>query len=139
MGASSLAEEITKGRVTSREIVKSFIKRIESKNKEYKAIIFPMFEEALKDAEMADEVIKQGLPIGPLHGVPITIKESIAVKGTQSTWGLPERAGDLSKHDDLAVQKLREAGAIIIDKTNIMQLLMGCESNNPLYRRSLNP
>ncbi|WP_261381225.1 amidase [Paenibacillus cremeus] len=80
-----------------------------------------------------------GAEVGPLHSVPVTIKESLDVAGTPSTWGLPHRRSQLSQTDDPGVARLKQAGAIVIGKSNIMQLLMSCESVNPVYGRVRNP
>lgn len=103
------------------------------------AVVFPMFEEARQSAKEADRRVESGEELGPLHGVPITVKESLDIAGTPSTWGLPSRRGQRSQEDDPSVALLKQAGAIVLGKTNVMQLLMGSESVNPLYGRTCNP
>src|SRR5215213_9466682 len=80
-----------------------------------------------------------GAPLGPLHGVPITIKECLDLEGAPSTFGLPSRAGILATHDDLYVARMRAAGAIVLGKTNVAQLLFHVECENPVYGRTNNP
>ena len=77
--------------------------------------------------------------MGPLHGVPITIKDQFLVAGTPTTWGLPNQAGHRAEEDGPLVQRWRQAGAIILGKTNVPQLLYYAESDNPLYGRANNP
>lgn len=140
LGAVEMARGIREGRWTSQELVEAHIERILKVNPVLNAIAIPLFEEAREAAKAADLQIKEaGTELGPLHGVPVTIKESLDVACTPSTWGLPHRQGRLSSADDPSVARLRQAGAIIIGKSNVMQLLMGCESVNPVYGRVRNP
>ena len=77
--------------------------------------------------------------MGPLHGVPITIKDQFLVAGTPTTWGLPNQAGHRATEDGPLVRRWRQAGAIILGKTNVPQLLYYAESDNPVYGRANNP
>jgi fatty acid amide hydrolase len=138
LSAIELRDSILNREVTVVEVVDSFIKRIEKKNREINAIVFPFFEEAREEAMELDRMLHQGKVKGPLHGVPVTVKENINVKNSPSTWGIEGRSSLVEK-DDPAVERLREAGAIIIGKTNAMQLLLGCETVNPIYGRTSNP
>ncbi|WP_068776603.1 amidase [Paenibacillus sp. FJAT-26967] len=139
LSAAKMARGIREGRWTSRELVELHIQRIEGVNPELCAVVVPMFDEARRQSDAADLMRASGQPLPPLHGVPVTIKESIDAAGTPSTWGLPSRSGMLAQQDDPSVAALRQAGAILLGKTNVMQLLMGCESVNPVYGRSRNP
>ncbi|GIP38415.1 amidase [Paenibacillus sp. J31TS4] len=140
LGAAEMARGIREGRWTSQELVEAHIERIVETNPSLNAIAVPLFEEARKAAKEADlQAGEKGAELGPLHGVPVTIKESLDVAGTSSTWGLPHRQGRLAPADDPSVARLKQAGAIIIGKSNIMQLLMGCESVNPVFGRVCNP
>jgi len=139
LGAVEMARGIREGRWTSEQLVEAHIEQIVRVNPVLNAIAVPLFEEARKAAKAADLQVAAGTELGALHGVPITIKESLDVAGTPSTWGLPHRQGKLSQADDPSVTRLKQAGAIVIGKSNIMQLLMGCESVNPVYGRVRNP
>lgn len=134
-----MARGIRQGQWTSEALVEAHIGRITEINPLLNAVIFPMFEEARQLAKEADRKMKSGEAPGPLHGVPITVKESIEVAGTPSTWGLASRRGQRAQEDDPSVALLKDAGAIVLGKTNVMQLLMGSESVNPLYGRTCNP
>ncbi|BAU28310.1 fatty acid amide hydrolase [Aneurinibacillus soli] len=138
LSAIELAKGIRNGEFTSLEVVHSFIERIKSKNQDINAIAIPLFDKACAEAKRCDEMVARGEFLGPLHGVPVTVKESIHVAGTPSTWGI-EGKDDLLKEDDPSVERLQNAGAIILAKTNPMQLLMGCETFNPVYGRTNNP
>jgi fatty acid amide hydrolase len=77
--------------------------------------------------------------MGPLQGVPVTIKESLDLAGAPSTFGIPSRAGHRAGSDERHVARIREAGAIVLGKTNVAQLLFYYESDNPLHGRTCNP
>jgi fatty acid amide hydrolase len=94
----------------------------------------------MEEAAAADERQARGEPLGRLHGVPITVKECFYLAGTPSCIGLDaeERKRPL-KHDGIMVRRLRKAGAIVMGKTNIPQLMIWHESDNPVYGRTNNP
>ncbi|MEC0092007.1 amidase [Paenibacillus macquariensis] len=138
LSANDLAKGIRNKEFTSVQVVQSFIERIQRVNKDINAIAIMMFENAISEAITCDQMLANGELRGPLHGVPVTIKESIHLVGTPSTWGI-EGKDELIAEDDPSVARLKKAGAIILAKTNAMQLLMGCETFNPIYGRTNNP
>jgi fatty acid amide hydrolase len=138
LSAIQLRDAIINREVTVLEVVESLINRIEEKNKGVNAVVFSLFEEARKEARELDHMLTKGEVKGPLHGVPITVKENLNVKDTPSTWGIEGR-NKLVEKDDPSIKRLREAGAVILGKTNAMQLLLGCETVNPVYGRTSNP
>jgi fatty acid amide hydrolase len=83
--AGELAERIRAGDLSSQEVVEAHIRRIEAVNPSLNAVVVPLFEQARSGAALADSRLETGQPLGPLHGVPITAKESIHVAGTAST------------------------------------------------------
>jgi fatty acid amide hydrolase len=101
--------------------------------------VVTLFERALREADAADAARAHGKPLGPLHGVPITIKEQYLAAGTPTTVGLPSRASHRAAGDGPLVGRLRQAGGIVLGKTNVSQLLIYHESDNPLYGRTNNP
>jgi fatty acid amide hydrolase len=137
--ATELAAMIARGEVSAVEAVEAHIARIEAVNPALNAVVVKRYEAALAEARAADERRARGEPLGPLHGVPITIKECLDLAGTPSTFGLPARARVLAEADDVYVARLRQAGAIILGKTNVAQVLLYIESDNPLYGRTNNP
>lgn len=136
--ASEMAAGIASGVYSSLEIMESLIKRLESMQPSTCAVAVPLYEEARRQAAEADEAVRRGESLGPLHGVPVTIKESVDIEGTPSTWGISHLTAP-APSDDASVKLLRQAGAIVIAKTNLMQLLTGFESDNPVYGRVSNP
>jgi fatty acid amide hydrolase len=137
--AHELAALIARREVSSLEAVQAHIARIEQVNSQLNAVVVQRYEQACVEARAADEHLARGEPAGPLHGVPLTIKESLDLAGTPSTFGLPSRASVVADHDDPYVAGLRAAGAIMVGKTNVAQLLLYAESDNPVYGRSNNP
>lgn len=139
LSATELAREIASGALSAREVVEAHIQRIEAINPRLNALVVSLFDQALMEATAADTARLRGENLGPLHGVPITIKESFAVAGTPTTIGLSERIRHKAKSDGPLVARLRRAGAIILGKTNVPQLLMLNETDNPVYGRTNNP
>jgi len=143
-GAAELARSIAAGELSSSETVAAHIARIEEVDPRLNAMVVPRFDEARREAAEADERLAgarwgDGPALGPLHGVPITIKESLHMAGTPSTGGLPARRHHRAERDAPLVALLREAGAIVLGKTNVPELLLYLEADNPLYGRTLHP
>jgi fatty acid amide hydrolase len=139
MSAGELAAAIRGGEVSAADAVEASIARIEAVNPAINAVVVTRYDEARAEARAADERRARGEPLGPLHGVPITIKESLDLAGTPSTFGVTTRAKTLAERDDPYVARLRAAGGIVLGKTNVAQLLMYIESDNPVYGRTKNP
>src|SRR5712692_3863239 len=139
LSAVEMAAMIARGDISSVEAVEAHIERIERVNPALNAVIVKRYEAARAQAQQADQRRSKGELLGPLHSVPITIKESLDLEGTSSTFGLPARASILARQDDVYVARMREAGAIILGKTNVAQLLLYFESDNPVYGRANNP
>jgi fatty acid amide hydrolase len=137
--ASELVQKIKSGELSAEAVTEAHIRRIEEVNGRLNAVIVPLFDEARTRAVEADRELKNGGPVGPLHGVPVTIKEQYDVAQTETTLGVPNQAGKKADRDGPLVSRLRKAGAIILGKTNVMMTLSGWESDNPLYGRTNNP
>lgn len=127
------------GQLTAREVVEACICRIEKVNTKLNALVVPLFDQARHDAERLDVAYSRGEPLGPLHGIPITVKESIEVTGTPSTLGLTDRISHRAVADAFQVARLKQAGAILLGKTNVSLLLRAYETDNPVYGRTNNP
>lgn len=139
MSASALARGIAAGETTARAAVEAHIARLEQVNPALNAAVVKLYERARALADAADARQREGLPLGPLHGVPVTLKECFDVADTPSTFGLSARAGHRASADDAYVARLLAAGAIPIAKTNVAQLLFFYETENPVYGRTLHP
>jgi fatty acid amide hydrolase len=137
--ARQLAAAIARGSVSAAAAVEAHIARIEEMDPKLNAVVVKRYEAARREARAADERRGRGETPGPLHGVPVTIKECIAVSGTPATFGLESRRDAIDSADDLHVKRLKDAGAIVLAKTNVAQLLLFIESDNPVYGRTNNP
>ncbi len=139
LSANEMARRIAAGELSSRELVETHIVRIEAVNPRLNAVVVPLFEEARRQAEAADEARSHGRLHGPLHGVPITVKECFHVAGTAATEGIPRFATEIMTADSPLVARLRRAGAIVLGKTNLPQLMLMHETDNPLFGVTNNP
>src|SRR5258708_35506625 len=119
LSASELAARIRAGQLSAVEAVEAYIARIEAVNPKINAVVIKLYDAARAEARAADERRARGEPLGPLHGVPITIKDQFLLKGTATTWGLANRARHRAEADGPLVTRLRAAGAIVLGKTNI--------------------
>ena len=138
--AVSLAEGIRAGSLSAREVVEAHIERMHAINPRLNAVVEAREARARQEALAADRALEERGPdrVGPLHGVPCTIKESFEVEGMPHTAGLVARKGVRATRDATAVRRLREAGAIPIGVTNVSELLMWVESDNRVYGRCNN-
>src|SRR5215216_5126794 len=121
--ATDTAQTLSRKELSSRELTEMLLTRIEAVNPALNAIVELRREAALQEAVAADEATARGDAAGPLHGVPMTIKDSINVAGLHTTWGNPDFKDFVADWDATVVQRLRRAGAIIIGKTNVAFML----------------
>lgn len=133
--ATELAAMIRSRQVSSREVVEAHLARIEQINPAVNAVTAVLAEQALAAADAAD----RSEPLGPLHGVPITVKENIDVAGTATTSGLTVLAGAMATTDAPIVTRMRAAGAIPFARTNLPELGLRIDTGNPLRGRTANP
>ena len=119
LSATDLAARIRRGAITSVALTDYFIDRIERLDGDVNAVVVRTFEAARGAAVIADAAAAEGRWLGPLHGVPMTIKESYVLAGTVTTWGLERFRLNQSKHDGLIVQRFKAAGAHFLGKTNV--------------------
>lgn len=137
--AGGLADLIRSRRASSVEIVRAHLERIERVNPGLGAVVVAAAERALEEARAADRALARGRPVGRLHGVPVTIKDSFDTAGVISTWGTLGRARHVPAADASAVARLRAAGAILLGKTNTSELTMSYETENLLFGPTRNP
>lgn len=139
LNASQITGLVARGEASALEVLEAFIQRIETVNPRLNAVVVKRYEQAREEARAIDRRWRQGGELGPLAGVPVTVKECLALQGTPTTFGLAWRKSILEQQDDPYVALLRQAGAIIVGKTNVAQLLMFYESDNPVYGRCNHP
>jgi amidase len=133
--ASELAELIRRREVSSREVVTAHLERIEAVNGKVNAVTVVLADSALDAADRADA----GASVGPLHGVPFTVKENIDCVGTATTNGVPALENAVPMMDAPVVARMKAAGAIPIGRTNMPEMGLRLSTDNPLRGRTQNP
>ena len=138
--AWELAQGIRQKEVTSMEVVQAHLNHIKQQNPQIKAVSVLAEEEALMSARNADQELSSGnSEIGPLYGVPITLKDHAIVKGVRTTQGLPQYWNYRPSKDCELVARLRRAGAIILGRTNVPFGCYDWNCRNPIYPETVNP
>jgi amidase len=137
--AEEVAEQIRAGRVTSREVTEELLARIAA-DTDVNAVVEVRSEHALAAADRADAEVAAGRKLGPLHGVPMTVKDCFDVAGLHTTWGNPAFAEYVADQDATVVERLQRAGAIIVGKSNVHTMLADFgQTVNEIYGRTNNP
>jgi aspartyl-tRNA(Asn)/glutamyl-tRNA(Gln) amidotransferase subunit A len=134
-----LSKLIASREISSVELVDTTIEKIEKLNPKLNAFITIIDQSARMEAERADSLIKQGKYLGPLHGIPISLKDLIYIKGVKSTSGSKILADFVPDYDSTITRNLREAGAVIIGTNNLHEFASGITGINPHYGSSKNP
>jgi Asp-tRNA(Asn)/Glu-tRNA(Gln) amidotransferase A subunit family amidase len=134
-----MAELIRNRKLSPVELVQAHLDRIERLNPKINAYVQVDDERALAAAHRAEKAVVENKALGPLHGVPLSIKSAIEVAGMRCEAGTKLRAGCVATNDAPLVSRLRNSGAIIIGMTNTPELLMAWETDNLLYGRTNNP
>ncbi|MGA9510842.1 MAG: amidase [Candidatus Sulfotelmatobacter sp.] len=139
LSAVSMAEKIRGQTISPVELLDAHLAQIERLNPKLNAFIQIDSERARRAARDAESSIRKRGKIGPLHGVPISIKSSISVEGLRWEAGTRLRTGFVARQDAPLVARLKNAGAIILGVTNAPELLMAWETDNLLYGRTNSP
>jgi amidase len=134
MAAAVLGKEIS-----ARELLDLHLARIEAVNPSVNAVVSLDPSRARSAALAADEQLVSGSPVGPLHGIPFAFKDTHAVAGWRTTYGSPVMANHVPDTDELIVERVRSAGAVVIGKTNVPEFAAGSHTFNPVFGTTLNP
>ncbi len=137
--ATNLAHKIRTGAVSAVQVVNAYLERIAAVNPRLNALVQLTAETALAQARQADAALARGEAVGPLHGVPFTVKDIFDVAGVIAAAGLEERRDFRPTHDACVVARMKAAGAILLGKTNCPPGGGGGESSNPVYGQTNNP
>ncbi|MGA6970866.1 MAG: amidase [Candidatus Binatus sp.] len=137
--AVAIADRIRQREISSREAVDYFLARVETLDKRINSVVTIDAERARTEADAADAALARGEVRGPLHGVPMTIKDSFQTAGMRTTSGAPELASFIPTEDAWPVARLREAGAIIFGKTNLPIYAGDLQSYNKVFGTTNNP
>ncbi len=136
---SALVAAFRDGETTAREALETCLERVDALNPSVNAIVHLEEARARRLADRCDQDMRAGRTAGPLHGVPVTVKECFDWAGRPTTWGDPDRVRHSAARDSTVVERLRKAGAIIVGKTNVPTYLNDWETCNPLYGPTRNP
>jgi amidase len=136
---TELAKAIRFRQVSSEEMVNTYLKRIEAVNPKLNAVVQVIADNAREQAREADAALANGDLKGPLHGVPMTMKDTLDIAGIICTAGTKGRATFVPTEDATVVARMRSAGAILLGKTNVPELALAPETDNLVYGRTNNP
>ena len=143
MSATQMAANVAAKQVSPVELVEAHLEQIERLNPELNAFVDVRAAAALAEARAAEKLVISGdratSTLGPMHGVPISIKSCIDVAGMKCEAGSHLRAGNIPRQDAVLVQRLKSAGAIVLGVTNTPEFLMAWETDNLLYGATKNP
>ncbi|WP_369131325.1 amidase [Modestobacter roseus] len=137
--ATELAALVRGREVSARELLDAHLARIERLNPALNAIVTLDAEGARAAADAADAQLAAGRPVGPLHGLPVAHKDTHQTGGMRTTWGSPLHRDTVPARDELAVARLRAAGAIRVGKTNVPEFAAGSHTFNTLFGATHNP
>ena len=137
--ATGLLEKIRRKDISALELLEDHLQQIEERNPEINAVVITDAERATERAKGADEALTRGESWGPLHGLPMTVKDAFEVEGLASTGGSPKWKGHVPKRNADVVQRLVDAGAIVFGKTNVPMLSGDFQTFNDIYGITNNP
>jgi amidase len=137
--AADLADAIRRRQITSREATLSALERVQAVNPKLNAIVELLADEALAAADQADRTVRDGGPLGVLHGVPVTTKINVDLRGHPTTNGIVAMKDNIAKADSAVVAAFRKSGAVIIGRTNTPAMSFRWFTENDLHGRTYNP
>jgi len=137
--AVETAAAIRSGATSSVEVINVHIERMRAVNPKLNAVVVDLSEQAIKAAKAADSARAKGKELGPLHGVPITIKENVDYDGRPNPNGVPAQMKIMAPSDAPVVRNLKKAGAVVIGLTNTPEFSFRGFTDNPLHGLTLNP
>jgi len=139
LSAIEMARRIRAKDLSAREALSAHLKQIERVNPSVNAIVTLIAEQALEQAGRADDDLARGAPLGPLHGLPIAHKDLQPTRGVRTTFGSPIYKDFIPTADSLLVERARQAGAILLGKTNTPEFGAGSQTFNEVFGTTLNP
>jgi amidase len=137
--AADLARLIRSRQASCEEVMRAHLQQIDRVNPKVNAIVTLLPERALEQAKAADRRLAAGEPVGPLHGLPVAHKDLMPTKGVRTTFGSPIFRDFVPDEDGILVERLRDAGAIMIGKTNTPEFGAGSQTFNPVFGATRNP
>jgi amidase len=137
--ATELASLIRTKELSAREAMQAHLTQIERVNPKVNAIVTFLPDRAMEQARAADESLARGESVGPLHGLPVAHKDLVLTKGIRTTFGSLAFKDFIPEEDEIIVERLRNAGAIAIGKTNVPEFGAGSQTYNEVFGETLNP
>lgn len=137
--ATEQADAVRNGEVTAVQLLDAVLARVDAHNDAINAVVITQIDDARRRASALDQAFERGEELGPLHGVPVTIKEAFDLAGSPTTWGFPFMATNLASSTAELAERLLAAGANIYGKTNVPVALAEWQSFNPIYGTTNNP
>lgn len=139
MNATEMADLIRRKKLSARETMEAHLKQIERVNPKVNAIVTLVAEQAIENARKADEAQARGAALGPLHGLPIAHKDLVETAGIRTTFGSRIFKDYVPTHDAILVERIRNAGAICLGKTNAPEFGAGSQTFNAVFGATKNP
>ena len=136
--ATAIRRLLGRREISARELVEATLRRVDERNGEINAVV-TLNPLAVEEAAALDERMARGEPAGPLHGLPVGIKDVTPVGGLRTTYGSPLYADHVPAEDAEVVRRLRAAGAIVLGKTNTPEFATGANTWNEVFGRTRNP
>jgi amidase len=137
--ATTMLAALQSGQISATELLELHLKHIARYNPQLNAIVIPNEEQARQQAAAADDARARGESLGPLHGLPLTIKDCIEVAGLRTTAGVKARAETISSQNGPVAQRIFDAGGVLIGKTNVPPYASDWQADNPIFDRTNNP
>ena len=137
--ATEMADLIRRKKLSARETLDAHLKQIERVNPKVNAIVTLVAEQAIENARKADEMQAHGAALGPLHGLPVAHKDLVETAGIRTTFGSRIFKDYVPKHDAILVERIRQAGAICVGKTNAPEFGAGSQTFNAVFGATKNP
>lgn len=137
--ARDQAAAVRRREISARELLELHLTRIAERNPQLNAIVSLDEDRARAGAAAADQALTSGAEVGPLHGLPFAVKDTHAVAGWRTTYGSPLYADHVPDRDELLVERIRRAGAVVIGKTNVPEFAAGSHTFNPVFGATHNP
>ena len=138
MGAAEIARNIRQRVFSPLEAVRAFQERAALLNPEINAVV-TQNKQAVERAEQLTSMVQKGQLLGPLHGVPFTVKDAYDTAGVRTAYGSLIYENNIPRYDATVVRRLKDAGAILLGKTNLPEFCLGVETENRIFGRTLNP
>ena len=137
--ARELAKLVARGELSSAELVEASIQQIEQIDPQLNALVAHDFGRAREQAKRADAAVRNGEELGPLHGLPVAVKDLSATAGLRTTWGSLTQKDTVPSYDDLVVERVKTAGGIVLAKSNTPEFGAGANTVNRVYGATVNP